>query len=87
MYNDKAIFMPVEDAVCRNEMISCYTTPDKVFPLDVGRVTLNGIKKEEMQRLLNREAEKGSTEYEVLKALADIFGMEFPGLKQREKAE
>ena len=30
---------------------------------------------EEMQRFLNREAEKGSTEYEALKALADILGI------------
>lgn len=37
--------------------------------------------KEEMQRFLNREAEKGSTEYEALKALADILGIEFPELK------
>lgn len=28
--------------------------------------------KEEMQRFLNREAEKGTNEYEALKALADI---------------
>lgn len=41
--------------------------------------------KEEMQRFLNREAEKGSTEYEALKALADILGIKFPELK--EKAE
>ena len=37
--------------------------------------------KEEMQKFLNREAEKGSTEYEALKALADILGIEFPELK------
>lgn len=39
--------------------------------------------KEEMQRFLNREAEKGSTEYEALKALADILGIEFPELKEK----
>ena len=38
--------------------------------------------KEEMQRFLNREAEKGSTEYEALKALADILGIAFPELKK-----
>ncbi len=43
--------------------------------------------KEEMQRFLNREAEKGSTEYEALKALADILGIQFPELRQKEKAE
>ena len=35
---------------------------------------MDGMTKEEMQRFLDREAEKGSTEYEALKALADIFG-------------
>jgi len=39
--------------------------------------------KEEMQRFLNREAEKGATEYEALKALADILGIEFPELKSK----
>lgn len=38
--------------------------------------------KEEMQRFLNREAEKGTTEYEALKALADILGIKFPELKK-----
>jgi hypothetical protein len=37
--------------------------------------------KEEMQRFLNREAERGSTEYEALKALTTILGIEFPKLK------
>lgn len=37
---------------------------------------------EEMQRFLNREAEKGSSEYEALKALVEIFGIEFPELKR-----
>lgn len=34
--------------------------------------------KEEMQRFLNREAQKGSTEFEALKALAYILGIDFP---------
>lgn len=38
--------------------------------------------KEEMQRFLNREAEKGSTVYEALKALVAILGIEFPELKK-----
>jgi hypothetical protein len=38
--------------------------------------------KEEMQRFLNREAEKGSTEFEALKALANILGIEYPQLKK-----
>lgn len=38
--------------------------------------------KEEMQRFLNREAEKGTTEYEALKALADILGIKFLELKE-----
>lgn len=37
---------------------------------------------EEMQRFLNREAEKGSSEYEALKALVEI---EFPELKRKAK--
>ena len=48
---------------------------------------MNEMTKEEMQRFLNREAEKGSTEYEALKALVDILGIEFQELKQKEKAE
>ena len=42
--------------------------------------------KEEMQRFLNREAEKGSTEEEALKALADILGIKFPQI-EKNKAE
>ena len=38
--------------------------------------------KEEMQRFFDREAEKGTTEYEALKALADILGIKFPKLKE-----
>lgn len=41
--------------------------------------------KEEMQRFLNREAEKGSSEYEALRALADILGIAFPELKRIRK--
>lgn len=37
---------------------------------------------EEMQRFLNREAEKGSSEYETLKALVEILEIEFPKLKR-----
>lgn len=51
------------------------------------RRKMDGMTKEEMQRFLNREAEKGSTEYEALKALADILGIQFPELKQKEKTE
>ena len=36
----------------------------------------------EMQRFLNREAEQGSSEYEALKALVEILGIEFPKLKR-----
>ena len=42
---------------------------------------------EEMQRVLNREAETGSTEFEALKALADILGIQFPTLKADAKSE
>lgn len=40
---------------------------------------------EEMQRFLNREAEKGSSEYEALKALVEILEIEFPKLKRKAK--
>lgn len=43
--------------------------------------------KEEMQRFLNREAEKGTTEFEALKALADILGIQFPSLQPSSKSE
>lgn len=46
---------------------------------------MEAMTKEEMQRFLNREAEKGSSEYEALKALADILGIEFPELKKADK--
>ena len=46
---------------------------------------MDDMTKEEMQRFLNREAEKGSTAYEALKALADILGIEFPELKQQKQ--
>lgn len=42
--------------------------------------------KEEMQRFLNREAERGSTEQEALKALAEILGIKFPKIGD-EKAD
>lgn len=61
-----------------------------ISPRDTGLITRKGerrnmeqMTKEEMQRFLNREAEKGSTEYEALKALADILGIEFPELKKK----
>ena len=33
--------------------------------------------KEEMQRFLDRESRKGSSEYDALKALAEIIGIVF----------
>ena len=45
----------------------------------------NSITKEEMQRFLNREAEKGTSEYEALKALANILGIEFPTLSNKKE--
>ncbi len=43
---------------------------------------MDEMTKEEMQRFLDREAEKGSTEFEALKALAYILGINFPKLKE-----
>ena len=48
---------------------------------------MESMTKEERLRFLNREAEKGSTEYEALKALADILGIKFPELMKTEKAD
>lgn len=47
---------------------------------------MDGMTKDEMQRFLNREAEKGSTEEEALKALAEILGIKFPKI-EKEKAD
>ncbi|MCI9098785.1 MAG: hypothetical protein HFH59_01390 [Lachnospiraceae bacterium] len=47
---------------------------------------MESMTKEEMQRFLNREAEKGSTEEEALKALVDILGIKFPKI-ETEKTE
>lgn len=49
--------------------------------------TMDEMTREEMQRFLNREAEKGTTEYEALKALADILGITFPELKKADHKE
>lgn len=38
--------------------------------------------KDEMQRFLNREARRGSTESEALKALAEILGIKFPSKEE-----
>ena len=43
---------------------------------------MGDMTKEEMQRFLNREAEKGSTEEEALKALAEILGIKFPKIEK-----
>lgn len=42
---------------------------------------------DEIQRFLIREAENGATEFEALKALADILGLQFPSLKPNAKSE
>jgi hypothetical protein len=43
------------------------------------------MNQEEMQRFLNREAERGSSEYEALKALAYILNINFPKIKNNAK--
>ena len=45
---------------------------------------MEDMDKEEMQRFLNREAEKGNTEEEALKALAEILGIKFPKIEKAE---
>ena len=43
-------------------------------------IIIEEMTREEMQRFLNHEAEKGRSEYEALKGLADIIGLDFPKL-------
>lgn len=43
------------------------------------------MNQEEMQRFLNREAERGSSEYEALKVLAYILNINFPKIKNNAK--
>ena len=45
---------------------------------------MEDMDKEEMQRFLNREAEKGNTGEEALKALAEISGIKFPKIEKAE---
>jgi len=40
--------------------------------------------KEEMQRFLNREAEKGTGEVGALRALAEILGIRYPRLEDSD---
>ena len=43
--------------------------------------------KEEMQRFLIKEAQRGSTEMEAYRNLMEIIGIEFPNESKKEKAE
>ncbi|MCD8346603.1 MAG: hypothetical protein LUD16_01390 [Lachnospiraceae bacterium] len=45
------------------------------------------MKKEEMQRYLNQEAQRGSSEMEAYKNLMEILGLVFPGSKKQENAQ
>lgn len=45
------------------------------------------MNQEEMQRFLNLEAKRGSTEEEALKALAEILGVKFPKIEPKEGTE
>lgn len=40
--------------------------------------------KEEMQRILIKEAERGSSELEAYRYLVEVLGIEFPGEKKAE---
>lgn len=59
------------------DVITCNVEMKEMFVYKMETMTT-----EEMQRFLNREAEKGSSEYEALKALVEILGIEFPELKR-----
>lgn len=41
--------------------------------------------REEMQRFLNKEAERGSDELEAFRNLADIIGIKYPDVNKAEK--
>ena len=68
-------------------LYDCQEGNQKAISGQAGKgVNMDAMTKEEMQRFLNREAEKGSTEEEALKALADILGIKFPKI-EKEKAD
>lgn len=41
--------------------------------------------REEMQRFLNKEAERGSDELEAFRNLADIIGIKYPDVNKVQK--
>lgn len=43
------------------------------------------MNKEEMQRFLNQEAERGTSELEAYRLLISVLGIHFPGKKDSEK--
>ena len=47
-------------------------------------IIIEEMTREEMQRFLNHEAEEGRSEYEALKGLADIIGLDFPKISGSE---
>ena len=66
-------------------LYSCQEGDRKAITGQAGKgEKMEPMTKEEMQRFLNREAEKGSTEEEALKALADILGIKFPKIEKEK---
>ena len=48
---------------------------------------MESMTKEEMQRFLIKEAQRGSTEIEAYRNLMEILGIEFPSENKKEKAD
>ena len=48
---------------------------------------MESMTKEEMQRFLIMEAQRGSTEMEAYRNLMEILGIEFPSESKKENAE
>ena len=56
-----------------------------IIPLErvVWKVSCEQMTKEEMQRFLIKEAQRGSTELEAYRNLMEILGIEFPIEKEK----
>ena len=73
--------MPV-DSRCLYSIL--YITAREEGALAVDETETCEMTKEEMQRFLNREAEKGTGEVGALRALAEILGIRYPRLEDSD---
>lgn len=53
--------------------------------IDGERRIMQLMTREEMQRFLNKEAERGSDELEAFRNLADIIGIKYPDVNKVQK--